>query len=116
MRHRKKGRKFGRKRGKRKAFMKSLAANLFLKGKIITTEARAKETAKVAAKLITLAKKGNLASLRELQKRLPRNAATKLFKEIAPKYKERHGGYTRIYKTGRRLRDGAPTAIIELME
>mgnify|MGYP001576212995 FL=1 len=115
MRRRKEGRKFGKKRGKKKAFLKGLAANLFLRGKIVTTEARAKEIARLAAKHITLAKRGDQSSYRLLLSRLPKNAAQKLFKDIAPRFKDRSGGYTRIYKTGRRLRDNAPTAIIELV-
>jgi len=96
--------------------MKGLAANLVMKGKIETTETRAKEVAREVVKHITLAKKGNLASYRKLIERLPKNAATKLFKDIAPRFKERHGGYTRMYRTSRRHRDGAPMAIIELIK
>lgn len=91
-------------------------ASLFLKGRMATTEARAKETARLAAKLITLAKKGDLASYRVLLSRLPKNAASKLFRDIAPTFKDRKGGYTRVYRTGRRMRDGAETAIIELVK
>lgn len=116
MRHRKKGRKFGGRQGQERAFLKGLLANLFLHGRMTTTEARAKETARLSAKLITIAKRGDLASYRLLLSRLPKNAADKLFKDVAPGFKERKGGYTRIYKTGRRLRDAAPTAIIELVK
>lgn len=116
MRHRHTGRKFGRKLAKKNAFLKGLAANLFLKGRMATTEARAKEVARLAAKLITLAKKADLASYRVLLSRLPKNAAGKLFKDIAPSFKDRKGGYTRVYRTDRRLRDGAKMAIIELIK
>jgi len=116
VRHRKKGRKFGRKRGKKRAFLKGLAANLFLHGRMTTTEARAKETAQLANKLITIARRGDLASYRLLLSRLPKKAADKLFKELAPDFKGRTSGFTRIYKTGRRQRDGAPTALIELIK
>src|SRR3990167_380966 len=77
MRHGKKGRKFGRKTGKRRAFRKGLAHNLILKGKIETTEARAKEIRPVVEKLVTLAKKQTLSSLRLLLARLPRASPRK---------------------------------------
>jgi len=116
MRHRKKGRKFGGKRGVKRAFLKSLMANFILAERITTTEARAKEIRWRVEKLVTLAKKGTLAGYRELLSRLPRKAAEKLFREIAPRFKERKGGYVRIVRLGRRKRDAAQTAILEFVE
>lgn len=87
-----------------------------MKGKILTTEARAKELKWKVDKLITLGKKQNLHSLRLLTSRIPKSAAMKLYHEIAPKYAERHGGYTRIIKTAKfRKRDGARVAVIEFV-
>lgn len=109
-------RKFGRKRGPRKSFLKILAHNLIMNKKIETTEARAKELRPRVEKLITLAKKQTLASYRLLLSRLPKESANKLYYEIAPKYKDRKGGYLRILKTSvRRKRDAAKKAIIELI-
>ena len=117
MRHLKKGRKFHRKRGQRRAFLKGLIRNLILNRKIETTEARAKEIKRLTEKLITLAKKQNLASLRLLIARLGKKPAFELFYEIAPRFRERSGGYLRIIKSPyRRKRDGAPLAIVEFVE
>ncbi len=116
MRHLKKGRKFGRKRGQRKAFLKALANNLITHERILTTEARAKEIRSLVERLITHAKKQNLAALRLLMRKLPKNSAYKLYHEIAPRYLNRQGGYTRVIKVGkRRLKDGAKMAIIEFV-
>lgn len=116
MKHRKSGRKFSRTTDQRKAFLKSLAANLVLKEKIKTTEARAKELRGVVERLITQAKKGGLAKQRLVAGALPAAAAKKLFKEIAPKFLERKGGYTRLTKIGRRLSDGAMMTMIEIIK
>lgn len=115
MRHKNKGRKFGRGRDQRKAFLKSLAANLLLRGKIKTTEARAKEMRGLTEKLISRAKKNDLAGVRFVSKYLAEQPTKKLLKEVAPKYAERKGGYTRIIKLGTRNSDGAPMVIIELV-
>jgi len=116
MRKRKKGRKLSRKRNQRKALLKSLARELFLRGKIKTTEAKAKELSSFAEKQITKAKEGNLRSIRILAKRFPSPVVKKLVKEIAPRYKNRKGGYTRIIKIGKRKSNGTKMAIIELVE
>ncbi len=109
-------RKFGRIRGRRKSFTKTLANNLILKERIQTTEARAKELRPKVEKLVTLAKKQNLASLRLLLSRLPKDSASKLYYDIAPRYKDRAGGYLRILKTAeRRKRDAARQAVIEFV-
>ncbi len=115
MRHLKKGRKFHRKKGQRKSLLKILANNLILEGKILTTEAKAKETKSQVEKLITLAKKQNLPSLRLLFSRLPKKSAEKLFYTIAPRYKDRLGGYLRIIKGLTKKRDSSKTAIIEFV-
>jgi len=115
MRKMKKGRKFNREKNQRKAFLNSLANNFFLKEKIKTTEARAKELSRIADKYITKAKKIDLASRRDLLKELSPKVVKKLEKEIGLKYKERKGGYTRIIKMGPRKADGAKMAIIELV-
>ncbi|MDD4994452.1 MAG: 50S ribosomal protein L17 [Candidatus Pacebacteria bacterium] len=117
MKHLKKGRKFHRKRDQRKALLKSLAANLILQEKIQTTLEKAKETKIIVEKLITLAKKQDLAALRSLKKKLPEKAANKVYYEIAPLYKKRRGGYTRIIKTAKRkVRDASLIVILELVE
>ncbi|PIR86642.1 MAG: 50S ribosomal protein L17 [Candidatus Harrisonbacteria bacterium CG10_big_fil_rev_8_21_14_0_10_49_15] len=109
-------RKFGRKKGQRVAFRKSLAANLITRERMTTTVARAKEIRPVVERYVTLAKKGDLAKLRILMAKLPTKAAYKVFHEIAPRYKERPGGYLRITKTAKtRKRDGAETAVIEFV-
>lgn len=116
MRHGKEGRKFGRKRGQRQAFVKGLAANLIVRRKITTTEARAKEVRPVVERFVTHAKKQNLASLRFLLSKLPKNAVYALYHDIAPKYADRKGGYTRITKLAkRRTHDSAPMARIEFV-
>lgn len=116
MRHGKRGRKFGRMTGERHAFRKLLAHNLILKERIETTEARAKEIRPVVEKLVTLAKKQNLASLRLLLSRLPRGSAEKLYFEIAKRYADRNGGYLRIVKQiKRRKRDATRVAVIEFV-
>jgi large subunit ribosomal protein L17 len=116
MKKRKKGRKLSRKVGQRKALLKSLTRELFLKGKIKTTLAKAKEFSSFAEKKITKAKKGDFNTRRLLAKDLSPDIAKKLIDEIAPGYKGRKGGYTRIIKMGPRKSDGAKMAIIELVK
>lgn len=115
MRHSNANRKFGRKRNQRRALLKSLAYSLALKGKIKTTEAKAKELRPFMEKLITLGKKETLASKRLLTSRVGEEAANKIAKDLAPAYKSRAGGYIRITKMVRRKSDGAPQAIIEFV-
>ncbi len=110
-------RKFGRVRGKRKVFLKTLEHNLIMKEKINTTDARARELRPLVERLVSLAKKQNLASFRLLLSRLPKAAASKLYYEIAPRYQNRPGGYLRILKTAKvRKRDAAKQAIIEFVK
>ncbi len=116
MRHKKKGVKLGRERGQRKALLRSLAESLVLHGAVTTTLAKAKALRGVIEPLITKAKKN-----RQLDRELAMEvlytgkAVSKLFKEIAPRYTERKGGYTRIVKLGYRENDSAETAKIELV-
>src|SRR3989338_2963222 len=106
-------RKFGKIKGRRKSFLKILRNNLIMEERIETTEARAKEVRPQVEKLVTLAKKQNLASFRILLSRLPKQSAEKLYYEIAPRYQERRCGYLRILKTVvRRKRDAAKKAVI----
>ncbi|MEK7636003.1 MAG: 50S ribosomal protein L17 [Patescibacteria group bacterium] len=116
MRHLKRGRKFHRKKGQRKALLRGLISNLILKEKIETTEAKAKEIKPFVEKLITIAKKQNLAALRSLFSLISKKSAEKLYYLIAPRYKERRGGYLRIIKgTVRRKNDGSRMAMIEFV-
>lgn len=95
--------------------MKSLAYALVKEGKIKTTEAKAKSLRPMVEKLVTLGKAETLASRRLLISRVGAEAAGKIAKDIAPRYKERKGGYTRITKMVRRASDGAPQAVIEFV-
>ncbi|MBI4708816.1 MAG: 50S ribosomal protein L17 [Candidatus Portnoybacteria bacterium] len=115
MRHKKTGRKFGRERDQRKAFLKSLAVNLILKGRIKTTQARAKEMRTLVDRLITKTKKGGVPAARFAEKFLPKAAVKKLIQEVAPKYIDRAGGYTRTTKLSRRKSDSAEIVIIEFV-
>ena len=116
MRHHNANRKFGRSKDQRAALLRSLARELFLHGKITTTEAKAKEVRPFAEELITIAKAGDLSSKRLVASRLANNGIVKkLVDNIAPEYKERSGGYTRIIKLERRLTDGSKMALIELV-
>lgn len=115
MRKRTKGRKLSRKKDQRKALLKTLAFSLLSKEKIKTTEAKAKVVAGFVEKQITRAKNNSLFSRRFLAKFFPKKIVKKLIEEIAPRYKERKGGYTRIIKLGPRKSDGAKMAIIELL-
>ena len=102
--------------GARKALLRSLVTALFQHGQIKTTESKAKELRHVADKMISLAKRGDLHARRQAEGFIMDKAVTKkLFDEIAPKYKDRQGGYTRIIKTGVRQGDAAPMVIIELV-
>ena len=116
MRKRKKGKKFGRVKEQRKALFRSLVSSLVLHKKIKTTEAKAKELRQFIEPLITKAKAGDLHKRRQVRRYLSDSITKKLFNEIAPLYKERRGGYTRIIKLAPRESDGARMAIIELVQ
>lgn len=109
-------RKLGRNSGARKALIKSLLAAFFTHGRIETTEAKAKELRRYADKVITLAKRGDLAA-RRLAIQAVDNVGVvhKIFEEIPEKYSDRAGGYTRILKLGPRRGDAAPMVLIELV-
>lgn len=117
MRHKVAGRKLGRSSAHRKALFRNLVTDLLNYEKITSTEAKAKEIRGLAEKMITLGKKGGLTSRRQaLAYILDEKIAAKVFNELAPRYAERPGGYTRLIKLGPRLGDGAPMVRIELVE
>ncbi|BCA80437.1 50S ribosomal protein L17 [Desulfuromonas sp. AOP6] len=117
MRHNKSGRRLGRNSSHRSAMMRNMVTSLIMHEKITTTDARAKELRKIAEKMITLGKRGDLHARRQaLAVIRERKAVAKLFDMVAPRYKDRPGGYTRIFKVGSRLGDNAPMAIVELVE
>ena len=116
-------RRLGRTSDQRKALLRDLVTDLIINGRIETTEMKAKELRKIADKMVTLGKKNTLASRRQAAQLIrfeqadeKQNALQKLFNEIAPKYAKRNGGYTRIYKLGKRQGDAAEMAIIEFVD
>ncbi len=117
MRHRNIGRQLGRNSPHRKAMLQNMAVSLLRHEIIKTTLPKAKELRRVAEPLITLAKVDNVAKRRLAFARLrDRDVVTKLFNELAPRYKARPGGYLRILKCGPRTGDKAPMAIVELVD
>lgn len=123
-------RKLGRTSSQRKAMLRDLATDLIINERIQTTEARAKELRSVVEKMITLGKRGDLHARRQAAAFIRRETVTttdeegnestqyalqKLFDDVAPRYTERQGGYTRILKVGPRRGDGAPVVVIELV-
>ena len=110
-------RKLGRTSAQRKAMLRDLATDLIINERIQTTETRAKELRSVVEKMITLGKRGDLHARRRCGDAAPPRQVPvqKLFSDIAPRYEERQGGYTRIMKMGPRRGDGAPMVIIELV-
>lgn len=116
MRHHNANRKLGRKRNQRRALLRSLAYSLVQKGKIKTTEAKAKELRPFTEKLITLGMKDTLSSKKLLVSRVGPLTAKKIYTELSPAYKGRKGGYTRITKMVRRNSDGARMAVIEFVK
>jgi len=110
-------RKLGRRTNHRRAMLRNLATSFLRYGRMETTEDRAKEVQRISEKLITLGKRGDLHARRQaLSYLFDEDVVTKLFTEIAPKFKNREGGYTRIMKTDVRRGDAAPQAILELVE
>ncbi|GAF66229.1 50S ribosomal protein L17 [Alkalihalobacillus trypoxylicola] len=116
--------KLGRTSSQRKALFRDLATDLIINERIETTEAKAKELRSIVEKMITLGKRGDLHARRQAAAFIRREVANeeenqdaiqKLFSDIAPRYEERQGGYTRILKLGPRRGDGAPMVIIELV-
>ena len=115
-------RRLGRTADHREALLRNMATDLIIKGKIETTEMKAKELRSVVDHLISVAKKNDLAArrqavayLRNVTTKDGKNAVQVLFDEVAPKYKNRNGGYTRVTKTAIRRGDNAPMATIELV-
>ena len=109
-------RKLGKTSEQRKALLRQQVTDLLNYGKLETTFCRAKEVQPVVEKMITLGKKGNLAAYRRALAYITNeDVANKLFKEIAPKYADRNGGYTRVTRTGPRRGDAAEMAVIELV-
>ena len=133
-------RRLGRRSDQRKALLRDLVTDLIITDRIVTTEAKAKEVQKLADKMVTLGKRGDLHARRQAAEIVrfenvvtteavdtkkkgkkeevvkTQNALQKLFDEIAPSFKDRNGGYTRIYKLGPRRGDAAPMAIIEFVK
>lgn len=105
--------KFGRVRSQRKALMKSLATALIEHGRIMTTETKAKALSPFVAGLMRSARTGTVSARRLLRKDIGEKAVKKLVDDIAPKFKESRGGYTRVIKLHRRKTDGAPVSMIE---
>ena len=117
MRHRKAGRKLGRDRDHRRSLYANLAVALFEHGRIKTTEAKAKEVRPLAEQMITLGKRGDVAAHRQAVAFLrSKPIAHKLFAEIAPRFADRPGGYTRIVKIGPRAGDAAEMVYLELVD
>lgn len=117
MRHRKRSRRLSRQKGHRRATINNLVRNLFIHQRIETTLAKAKVAKKAADELITLGKRGSLQSRRRACEILgDRELASSLFKDLAPLFKQRRGGYTRIMRTRERPGDNASLAILELVE
>ena len=117
MRHGKSGRRLGRTTSHREAMFRNLVTSFLSHEKITTTDAKAKEIRSVAEKMITLGKRGDLHSLRQAASFIrEKSVVTKLFSTIAPRYKDRPGGYTRIVKLGVRQGDAAAVSLIELVE
>lgn len=109
-------RKLGRPSAHRNMMLRNLVTSLLKHGRIETTEARAKEAKKLAEKMITLAKRGDLHARRQVLAFVTEKEVVKnVFDEIAPKYQDRSGGYTRMYKLGPRRGDAAPMVILELI-
>jgi large subunit ribosomal protein L17 len=117
MRHRAKGRQLSRTSTHRRAMLNNMATSLFEHGRVVTTEAKAKELRPFAEKLITLARRGDLHARRLVERKIKdREVLGRLFSEIGPRFAARPGGYTRILKLGHRPGDGADVARIELLD
>ena len=115
MRHRKAGRKLGRNASHRDAMFRNMVTSLLDQERIVTTVPKAKEARRVAEQMITLGKRGDLHARRQAMAYIrSKSIVAKLFDQLSSQYSERHGGYTRIIRTGTRLGDAAPMAILEL--
>lgn len=116
-------RKLGRRSDHRKHMLRNLVTDLIIHERITTTETRAKEVRSIAEKMITLGKRGDLharrqvaAYVRKVEANENQDAIQKLFSDLAPRFENREGGYTRILKVGTRQGDAAPLVILEFVE
>lgn len=117
MRHNRRTKRFGRSDAERRAMLENIVSSLLVHQEIKTTLPKAKEAKRLADRVITLGKEGSLSSKRQVFSYLQDHALTsKIFKEVAPRFKNRSGGYTRILQLGRRKGDGATLALLELTE
>ena len=117
MRHRKSGRKLNRTSSHRKAMMRNMVTSLLDHERIETTDSKAKELRRFADRMITLGKRGDLHARRQaLSVIRSKEITAKLFDELAERFRDRPGGYTRVIKLGNRIGDAAPISIIELVE
>jgi large subunit ribosomal protein L17 len=117
MRHRKSGRRLGRTTSHRNAMLRNMVTSLLDQERIVTTVPKAKEARRVAEQMITLGKRGDLHARRQALSFIrSKDIVAKLFDQLSVQYANRQGGYTRIIRTGNRLGDAAPMAIIELVE
>lgn len=117
MRHRKAGRKLGRNSSHRDAMLRNMVTSLLEEERIVTTVPKAKEARRIAEQMITLGKRGDLHARRQALSYIQsKEVVAKLFDQLSSQYAERHGGYTRIVRTGNRQGDAAPMAILELVD
>jgi large subunit ribosomal protein L17 len=117
MRHRARARKFGRSSAHRLAMYRNMVTSLLEHGRVETTDAKAKEVRRIAERMITLGKRGTLhARRRALRVIRNREVAARVFGDLAERFRERPGGYTRVLKLRRRVGDAAPLSILELVE
>ena len=117
MRHRKSGSHLGRTSAHRKAMYRNMVTSLLELERIETTDAKAKEIRRLADRMITLGKRGDLHARRQaLAVIRSRDVTAKVFGELADRYRERPGGYTRVMKVGSRAGDAAPTSVVELVD
>ena len=117
MRHRKSGRRLGRTSAHRKAMYRNMVTSLLEHERIQTTDSKAKELRRVAERMITLGKRGDLHARRRAMRVIRDKGVTaKLFDQLAERFRDRPGGYTRVVKLGNRVGDAAPLSVIELMD
>jgi large subunit ribosomal protein L17 len=116
MKHKVVGRKLGRNPSHRKAMLRNIVTSLLEHERIVTTVPKAKEVRRIAEKMITLGKRGDLHARRQALSYIrTKDIVAKLFDDLSPQYADRQGGYTRIIRTGTRYGDAAPMAIVELV-
>jgi len=116
MKHNVAGRKLGRNPSHRKAMLRNIVTSLLEHERIVTTVPKAKEVRRIAEKMITLGKRGDLHARRQALSYIrTKDVVAKLFDDLSPQYADRQGGYTRIIRTGTRYGDAAPMAIVELV-